>query len=148
MGVIEIIIISSLTTATGFFFKDYLHNLLKEKSQSKSELEQNKRESLKKLLDLHAELLIHKFENPNWLDSFSEMSRNIILWGSDNIISEYGEYVKKHSSKEFKEILEQEIHFAKAILAFRKELGYKNKKNKVTPEHIILIFRSGQKYNI
>ena len=81
MGVIEIIIISSLTTATGFFFKDYLHNLLKEKSQSKLELEQNKRESLKKLLDLHAELLLHKYENPNWLDNFSEMSRSIILWG-------------------------------------------------------------------
>ncbi|HCY76505.1 MAG TPA: hypothetical protein DHV28_11340 [Ignavibacteriales bacterium] len=120
---------------------------MKEKSQSKAELEQNKRASLKRMLDSHSEILFNKHHYENWHYNFSEMSRNILLWGSDEILEEYGKYVMGRHP-DYEKIKEHELHFAKAILAFRKEIGYKNKKDKVTPEQIVIIFRSGYKGNI
>lgn len=153
MTVFETILISFLTTlgtaSVGFFFY-YLRVRMKEKSQSKAELEKNKRESFQKLLDEHAKILLDKITDiplDEWIKEFSDMSKSILLWGSDNVLSEYGKYVENYSN-DIPKIEDRELHFAKAILAFRKELGYKNKKNIITPKQVVLIFRSGYKGTI
>ncbi|MCH8325736.1 MAG: hypothetical protein IIB83_04115 [Bacteroidetes bacterium] len=153
MTVLETIIVSVLSTlgtaAVGFFFY-YLRVLMKEKSLSKAELKENKRTSFQKLLDEHAKLLLDLNNDKPikvWLKEFSDMSKSILLWSSDEVLEEYGKYVELYSSKHSK-IEERELYFAKAILAFRQELGYKNKKDKITPQQVVLIFRSGYKSNI
>ena len=144
-----IILISAFTTAFGFFINHYLKNLLDTRSQSKAELELKKRESFKKLLDEHSELFldfIHKKSDEEWTKSFSEMRKNILLWGSDEVLFEYAQFVKKQYRHN--DVKDYELHFAKAIIAFRKELGYKNKKDKITTEQIVYIFRSSVKGNL
>lgn len=97
------------------------------------------------MLDAHSDLILGKqFDQKDWIDKFSDMSKYVLLWASDEILTEYGTFLQKRYEKY--KIKEHEIHFAKMILAFRKEIGYKNKKNKLSPEQIILIFRSG--YNV
>jgi hypothetical protein len=153
MTLFETILISFITTlgtaSVGFFFY-YLRVRLKEKSHSKAELEDNKRKSFRKLLDEHSKLLLekhHKIPIDEWIKEFSDMSKSILLWGSDEVLSEYGKYVEKYSD-DIQKIEERELHFAKAILAFRNELGYKNKREIITPKQVVLIFRSGYKGNI
>jgi len=152
MSIFDTIIISFLTTlgtaSIGFFFY-YLRVRMKEKSQSKVELELKKREAFKKLLDEHSEIFLdffHKKELDEWLKDYSEMRKNILLWGSDEVIYEYAQFVEKRHKQD--EIKEHELHFAKAILAFRREIGYKNKRSKITPEQIVHIYRSGKKGNL
>lgn len=148
-SVLFIILISAFTTTFGFFINHYLKNLLDKKSLSKSELEQNKRESFKKLLDEHSEIFLGLFHNKpldEWIKDYSEMRKNILLWGSDEVIYEYAQFIKKGFPQD--DMKEHEMHFAKAIIAFRKEIGYKNKRNKVTPEQIVFIYRSGRKGNL
>lgn len=114
------------------------------KSQEKAELKTQKRESLKKLLDAHSDLLLGKqFEGEDLIQKFSDMGKDFLLWASDAMLAEYGIYLKKRFKDH--EIEEFELNFAKIILEYRKEIGYKNKHNKITPEQIVLLFRSGYK---
>lgn len=152
MTVLDTILISFFTTlataAVGFFFY-YLRTRMKEKSQSKAELEVKKREAFKKLLDEHSEIFFDLFDKKpleEWIKDFSEMNKNILLWGSDEVIYEYAQYIEQRHKQD--DIKGHELHFAKAILAFRKEIGYKNKGNKIIPEQIVYIFRSGKKGNL
>lgn len=146
MTVIETFLISLLTTSLGFLF--YILRLkFKEKSEAKAELELKKRKAFKKLLNEHSDLVFGTFQNKTtqeWLNKFSEMSRDILTWAPDAVLSEYGKYAQEYSGKG-EDIIERELHFANAILAFRKSLGYKNKGKLITPEQIIYIFRCGHK---
>lgn len=146
MNVIETVLISSLTTSLGFLF--YILRLkIKEKSESKAELELNKRKAFKKLLDEHSDIVLGSFHNKpidEWSKEFSEMSKGILTWASDEVLSEYGKYAENYYGSE-DDIIERELHFANAILAFRKSLGYKNKRNLITPKQIVYIFRCGRK---
>jgi hypothetical protein len=138
--VLNIVIVLLASFIIWFRLKLYLS------SSGKLELENKKREAFKNLLVLHSDLILGKHIDSKvmipWLEKFSEMTINILLWGSDKVIGEYGKYVKLRSVHETK-ISDREVHFANAVLAFRKEIGYKNRNNKITPEHIILIFRIG-----
>ncbi|OGU63351.1 MAG: hypothetical protein A2279_05545 [Stygiobacter sp. RIFOXYA12_FULL_38_9] len=149
MSVLETILISSLTSAFALVYYAF-RQLLKEKSKTKAELEQNKRDAFKKMLDEHSELVMNIFHDKplkDWQKDFSEMSKSILSWGSDDVLSEYGKYAELYYT-DGAPIKERELHFASAILAFRKELGYKNKKGIITPEQIIYIFRCGHNKNI
>lgn len=145
MSVLETFLISTLTTTVAFFF--YILRLrVKEQSQTKAELELNKRKAFKKLLDEHSDIVSGAFHNKpleEWTKNFADMSKDILTWGSDDVLSEYGKYAEKYYAEE-SDIIERELHFANAILAFRKELGYKNKKKIITPKQIVYIFRCGR----
>ena len=146
MKISDTVIISVLTTlSTGVIglLIYVIRNWFINKTKDKIEKSQNKRESLQKLLEMHSEIIQDKQFDENWMERFFDMSKNILLWSSDNILAEYALYFQT-KFPDFK-IDEYEIHFAKAILAFRKEIGYKNKQDKITPEQIVLIFRSGFK---
>lgn len=149
MTVLETFLISTLTTTVAFFF--YILRLrVKEQSQTKAELELNKRQAFQKLLNEHSDLVLDIFDDKPIKDfqkGFSEMSKSILSWGSDEVLSEYGKYAELYYSKDSK-IEERELHFAKAILAFRKELGYKNEKSVITPEQVVYIFKCGHRKSI
>lgn len=145
MTIYENIILNLVFAAIAFTFI-WFKLQLKLLSQNLVDLEQKKRDSFRNLLVLHSDLILGK-HIPNkpiveWLDKFSDMTINLLLWGSDEVIFEYGKYVELRTIHE-KKFREREYHFANAVLAFRKELGYKNNKNKITPEQIIMIFRIG-----
>ena len=129
---LEIILINLVFTVIAFLFI-WSKVQLKLSTQNKVDREIKKRESFKDLLNHHSDLILGKHMTmplKEWMGNFADMSKNILLWGSDKVILEYGEYVMLRH-KERREILEREIHFAKAILAFRKEIGYKNRFNKI-----------------
>lgn len=125
-------------------------------------IEKNKRDAFKLLLDRHADIIVGKHIEPekdNWITLYSEMSKDILLWGSDKVIAEYGKYVvlknkikKERAQKKDVPINydqeELENHFANAVLAFRKEVGYRNLFKKVKPEYILLIFKSGNNVDL
>lgn len=139
-------LIFNLVWAAFIFTFFWFRIQIKLKAQNEVDLEQKKRDSFKNLLTLHSDLILGKYDPEKsinkWLERFSEMTINILLWGSDEVISEYGKYVE-HRTTHNKEYSEREYHFANAVLAFRKELNYKNNKDVITPEQIILIFRIG-----
>ena len=141
-------LIFNLVWAAFIFTFFWFRLQLKLKAQNEIDLEQKKRDSFKNLLMLHSDLILSK-HIPNypvneWLEKFSGMTNNILLWGSDEVISEYGKYSKLRNDSQNK-YTEREYHFANAILAFRKELGYKNTGEIITPEQIITIFKIGYK---
>jgi len=146
MSVLETFLISTLTTTVAFFF--YILRLrVKEQSQTKAELELNKRQAFKKMLDEHSDIVSGAFHDKpldEWSKDFGNMSKDILTWASYEVLSEYGKYAEKYYSVGSGNIIERELHFANAILAFRKELGYKNKKEKITPQQIVYIFRCGR----
>jgi hypothetical protein len=122
---------------------------IKLKDEYKIELE--KREAFKSVLASHSYLLYNEFmkntEDRRWAEEFSNSTINLLLWCSDDVLYEYSLYAKD-KMKNSVDIIDREKHFANSIIYFRKELGYKNKNNKITPESIIHIFRIGFKKQI
>ncbi|MCK4448788.1 MAG: hypothetical protein KAW56_17120 [Candidatus Marinimicrobia bacterium] len=109
-------------------------------------IELDKRESFRNMLRSHSFLLLKDFsvdlESRKWLEGFSESIINMLLWCSDEVLYEYAMFAKERLDSG-KEIIERELHFANSIILFRKELGYKNKDDKISPENIVKIFRIG-----
>ena len=145
------IIISIVTTVLTVIL-GWLGILVKNKilRQEKKETEKQKmkRVAFEKLLDIHSEKIQGKQYEPDWLDEFAKMCNLTIVWASDNVLSEYSLFRQKQFPEKLDKVKDYEIHFGKTVLEFRKELGYKNKNNKITPEQIVLIFKSGWKTNV
>ena len=101
--------------------------------------------SFEKLLEFHSQLFIDLtlggWGKVSVFQDQPHLARQLCLWGSDAVVKEYGEYIIK-LSKSNSEIEEHEVHFANAILAFRKD-ELKKKNHDLTPKHIIFIFRAG-----
>ncbi|MCH8032550.1 MAG: hypothetical protein IH950_02175 [Bacteroidetes bacterium] len=77
-----------------------------------------------------------------WLSAFTKSVMAIMLWCPNNVLYHIGMYMSLFGKPE------SEIHFGKAILCYRRTLGYKNRwwnRRKVTPEQIILIYCAGNK---
>jgi hypothetical protein len=115
-------------------------------SDKKKVFEKEKKEIFKILLDEHFKLLIGanlKMDDTEWHKNFSEVSKGIILWGSNNMINHYGNYCERYLDdvKCKTECSDREVHFAKAVLAFRKSIGKRNWFYRIKPKHIIYIFR-------
>jgi|SRR5690554_1857017 len=114
-------------------------------AQNKIELELKKRDAFKNLLSLHSDILLGRpLSEQNatkWDLKYSEMSVNILLWGSDKVVYEYSKYILAKSTNNEK-FEEREINFANAVLAFRKEIGYKNRFRRIKPEYVVKIFKA------
>jgi hypothetical protein len=145
MKIFDTVLISFLTSLSTILlglFAYWIRNRIKNKIEEKEELKTNKRESLKKLLDAHSDIVTGRHWNEkDWDAKFSDMSKDILLWASDDILIEYGIYMQKRLKDN--KIEDHELNFARMILAFRKDIGYKNKHNKISPEQIVLIFKGG-----
>jgi len=80
-----------------------------------------------------------------WHSSFTKSVRDMILWCPNNVLYHIGMYLTLFGKPE------AEIHFGKAIICYRKTLGYKNRwwnRRKVIPEHIISIYCAGDQERI
>ena len=121
----------------------WIKNRLSRAEKKVTELNQKKREVFQQMIDLHSEKMFGENINSNWLEKFAAMRREIVVWASDEVLLEYALFHQKLFPKSLENVQEYEIHFGKAIIEFRKQLGYKNKKLKIKPEQIIAIFKAG-----
>ena len=66
------------------------------KTQDKIKIEQDKRDAFKLLLERHSDLILGKHIHPqtdSWTEKYSNMSKDLLLWASDGVIANYGNYV-------------------------------------------------------
>lgn len=76
-------------------------------------------------------------------NAFTIAVRSIMLWCPNNVLYHIGMYLSLFGKPESEE------HFGKAVICYRRTLGYKNRWwrwwKKVTPKHIILLYCAGDK---
>jgi hypothetical protein len=114
--------------------------------ENKFGIVQKEREVFSRLLDLHSELLVDESFDP-WLKRFYPTIKEALLWCPDNVVREYTLYARELLGGRFnngKEVSTHHLHFAKAILAFRKRLGYKNWFHRIKAEDIAITFSFGK----
>ncbi|HPG41430.1 MAG TPA: hypothetical protein PLP19_19245 [bacterium] len=143
MNNIIIPIITAILTVILGWITIFIKDRILQKTKNESKKIKMQREAFEKLLDLHSERIQGKHLKDEWIDEFAKMSHLIIVWGSDKVLYEYIKFRQNQFSDKENIIKDYELYFGKAVLEFRKELGYKNKKNYLQPEHIVLIFKSG-----
>ena len=106
-----------------------------------NELIVKQRGTFSKFLDLLSQRITgDAMSNEKWIGDFANVSKEALLWCPDSVLLYIGLYMYhfKPSGGET-----QDINFAKAILQFRKTIGYKNRLRRIKPEHIIAIFKAG-----
>ncbi|MEK0337575.1 MAG: hypothetical protein QQN41_09100 [Nitrosopumilus sp.] len=123
-------------------FSVWIRNRIKRAEKNMSEIHYMKRKALQQMIDLHSKLASGKSYDNNWIDEFGEMRKEIVVWAPDNVLIEYTKYNEKRDPDCMKNIKDYEVYFSKAIIAYRKEFGCKNKGNRLKPEHISAIFKS------
>lgn len=107
--------------------------------------EKTEREKLvfERMLDNHSRQFANVYVNQNRTEHEFEhnlmVSKDLLVWSSDEVLFEYGEYMTEE--KLLAELTDREKHFAKSILAFRKQIGYKN--IGLTPEKVAIVFKAG-----
>lgn len=74
-----------------------------------------------------------------WHKDLAVANSDILFWCPDDVLVEYIKYSEHYRGKS--EFQEHEKHFAKAVLAFRKKLGYSN--DTITEEQIVWVMKSG-----
>ena len=122
----------------GYLVKDYVLRRQQDR--------EGKRISFDKALSLHSDtffaLHIKRESSPAPNENQLEASRQVILWGSDEVVYHFANYFATLSPETFEAPKPHEIHFGNAVLAFRRnELRKKNKR--LTPKHIIILFKAG-----
>ncbi|MFC1614402.1 hypothetical protein ACFL5K_03820 [Gemmatimonadota bacterium] len=142
LTVITSAITAVLTVSLGWL-SIIVKNKIFRKEKKETEKEKMKREAFEKLLEIHSKKVQREHYESDWLEKFAKMCNLIIVWSSDSVLLEYALFMQKYPSKKQIRIEEYEKYFGQAVLEFRKELGYKNKDNKITPEQIVLIFKTG-----
>jgi hypothetical protein len=65
------------------------------------------------------------------------------VWAPDEVLAEYAQHLETKHPEDLRSIADHERHFGAAILAFRRELGFKDSKHQLTPERVALIFKAG-----
>jgi len=118
-------------------------NWIYRKEKKESEKQKMKRKAFEKLLELHSKRVQGKQYEKDWLEEFANMCNLIIVWSSDSVLLEYALFIQNLIPEQQRKIENYELYLGKAVLAFRKELGYENKDDKITPEQIVLIFKAG-----
>jgi len=127
----------------------WVRNKLRRAHQMESERDLEARKALEKLLDVWSERLslISSQNKPLSLSvhDLEEMSRKLVVWAPDEVLIQYESFLEKRSPDIIKSIDDHEIPFGMAILAFRKHLGFRNKRDKLTPKRILAVFKAGWK---
>jgi len=122
-------------------FKFYFEKKIINSIASKIQLIEKQRETFSKFLDLWSERITGEFHySEDWSKRFAIASKDILLWCPDEILHPIALYIQKLKQEGNEE---EQIHFAEAILNFRKVIGYKNSGGKITQDQIIKIFGAG-----
>jgi hypothetical protein len=118
------------------------------KHTAKEELRSKEKEVFEQMLANHSRQFAHFNVNQTRTEhEFEEnlvVTRNLLAWSSDEVLAEYAMYLERLSQSlpsQVQELKDWEVHFGKSILAFRKQLGYKNKR--ITPEQVATVFKAG-----
>lgn len=136
-------VITGVLTVIIGWISIWVKNRLSRAKKRETELDQKKREVFQNMIDLHSEKIFGEYHNTDWLERFAIMRKEIVVWASDEVLLEYALFHQKLFTESLKNLEEYEIHFAKAILEFRKQIGYKNKNSKIKAEQITAIFKAG-----
>lgn len=127
-------------------FKFWMKKKIIQSIASETQLIEKQRTAFSHLLDLWSERVIGEaIKSDDWIERFAKASKDVLLWCPDDVLYYYALYIQEFKPNGSSE---QEKHFAKAILGFRKALGYKNRGGNITPEHIVKIFSAGNPTNI
>jgi hypothetical protein len=110
-----------------------------------SERDIKKREAFEKMLQWYSEKRLTNVPTEDELRKLLEMSREMAVWAPDEVLLHYSEFLEERFPKMMESIKPHEIYLGKAILAFRRERGFPNKKNKLKPSQVAAIFRAGWK---
>src|SRR3989339_832603 len=136
--VIELVAVTLLSSGILVF---WLKRRIISSEENKAILIDKQRIALSQLLELLSERIARKqFDNEDWVELFAKASKEVLLWCPDNVLYHYAMYIQEFKPDGSEE---QEVHFAKAILEFRKAIGYRNWFGRITTEHIAKIFRAG-----
>jgi len=94
---------------------------------------QNQREAFSQLLELWQERRTNNSDS--WEKSFSKAAKNMMLWCPDDVLYHFSLYLQSRKDTD-----KAEYHFGNAVLCFRKVLGYKNKKEILTPKLVTEVY--------
>ncbi|MBU1422033.1 MAG: hypothetical protein KKG06_02415 [Bacteroidetes bacterium] len=139
-------IVSSLTTifvmALGLLVW-WVKKQWQTKHEAKTEIRSKEKEVFTRMLENHsrqfAKINVHSLTKHNFEDNLA-ITRELLVWSADGVLAEYALYMQSLSPEAISKLEKREIHFGKAILAFRKQLGYRNKR--VTPEQAAIVFKA------
>lgn len=105
------------------------------------EIINRQRDTFSKFLDCWSERVTgDAIKSEDWIQRFASASKNVLLWCPDPALEQIALFVETFNPDKPKD---SETHLAKAILAFRKTIGYKNEGGKITPEQIVKIYKAG-----
>lgn len=115
------------------------------KQEEKREIVSKEKEAFSKMLEHHSNMFASFNSNSGLnvnvkLEDTFPVVRELLVWSSDDVLREYSLYLRTVFKDENNKLSDREMHFGKAILAFRKQLGYKNKD--ITPEYVAIVFKA------
>lgn len=147
---LELILTNILCFGLGLFLHNMIqqfNSLLTKKINESAKKNANEIDAFECMLASHHNFLLLKAAvNTSKYEEHLKMIEKLLIWSKDEILYEYGAYMKKVDHEQINKITDREIHFAHVVLAFRKQRKYKNKN--LEPETIALLFRGGFKIEI
>jgi len=140
-------VVSLTMTLLVLWFKSYLTR----REERSSELHKRTQEAFQQLLEWHSDLFLSHHvthdTKPQMTEDMIRMGKKISMWGSDDVVYHYAQALALLTDKVPPKLSNYERELAEAILAFRKhELNFANRR--LTPEHIMTIFRGGRDINL
>lgn len=143
MEYIQIIIIASITSLITNSLWLYIRNRITENRTERVNLQEKKRESIRKMLDLHSKIIIPcGLEKDELILSYLEVTKSMLMWTSDEVLFSYIKWFIKTYPNAIEKLNENEKLFGNVIIEMRKEIGYKNKGDKLLPNEIVAVFKA------
>lgn len=136
-------LVTALITVTLGWLSIWVRTKLKRAESKALERDENKRQSLDKMLRFNSEFLSDEKSMTESIADLEEMCRPLVAWAPDEVLYEYANFLEGKLPGIINSITEYEVHFGKAILAFRKEIGFKDRRSKIDPRHLAAIFKAG-----
>ena len=142
VGDVVLAVVISTLSLSGIF-KFWFEKRIIQRIADDIEITKRKRNAFDKLLGLWSERITGKaMSEKNWIDDFALASKDLLLWCDDSVLYNMGEYFISFDPNGTNT---NDIAFAKAILDFRESIGHKNVYGRIRPEHIVAIFKAGNK---
>jgi len=88
-----------------------------------------------------------EFDLTKWGSDMEETSRNFVTWASNNVIIQFAKFLKA-KYPEMDKLEEHEIYLGKMIIAFRKQIGFRNWRWRIKEKDVIIIYKAGHKLPI
>jgi hypothetical protein len=147
MSVINsIILIAAGSVIT--IFSQYFTKVLQNRIKKNEEKIMHEISSFESMLQIHHKIFKALYidgglPSNEVLDEHLQMIQKLMIWSNDEVLSKYALYISEINQSPIRDLKDKEVQFGKAVLEFRKQLGYKNKG--ISPDKIALIFKAGWK---